>query len=180
MCLIFTGCKFTPMSSALARVSQITPKSSYKAVHLPNWAPWDQNQPKKMTKSENFVKIFLGWFWPHGAPFGKWTALSHDVGVNRDTVVFCCFYSTGQQVTKLQKLIRFRDLDPSFQQALVHHTGLRLPGTNGAKINKINSNNSMKCTRGIWFWQHNYHIPLTSVMVKVMHHCNVVMQSILM
>ncbi len=42
-------------SNNCLRVAQITPKSSDKAVHLPNWAPWGQNQPKQnLTRSRIF------------------------------------------------------------------------------------------------------------------------------
>ncbi len=62
-------------------MTQLTPKSCDKAVCLPNWALW--GQPEK-TFGEIFrfpqKNIFFGWFWPHGAQLGKWTALLRDLG----------------------------------------------------------------------------------------------------
>ncbi len=78
------------------RVAQITPTSCDKAAHLPNWAPWSRNQPKQfLTKSEFSDYIWV--FWVNGIKqwsiickkiLGKWAALSHDVGVIRDTLLY--------------------------------------------------------------------------------------------
>ena len=73
------------------RVSQITPKSSDKAAHLPNWTQWVKiNQtffrfldppPPAAKKFSDCVKILFGWIWPYGAQLGEWAALSLDLGV---------------------------------------------------------------------------------------------------
>ena len=52
------------------RVAQITPNSCVIC-------PIELHR----VRFSNFVKDFFGWFWPYGAQLGKWTALSHALGV---------------------------------------------------------------------------------------------------
>ena len=56
------------------------------------------------------LSIFFGWFWPYGVQMGKWAALSHDVGVNRDTlktILIRCVDTLVEYETYRQDMVRF-------------------------------------------------------------------------
>ena len=68
------------------RVALITPTSCDKAAHLIKPRGVKINQ-KKYGRKRAKIHIYEEPKQPHGAQLGKWAALSHDVGVIRDTLI---------------------------------------------------------------------------------------------